>query len=314
MNRMAVRVLRWAAVVLASAPLVAQSVRVYSEFQRLDPAGNVLAVDQAPRPREILSPAVIRNAYASYWVAVTAPAGAGFYLFLGQNPDKSVKPAIYKVVYERRGTAWWPDRLEPLPVDEDGQVADPGALAAGQTARIYWLDLWVPAQTPVGRFRLEVQLNVGDEWVIYPLEMRALDPVLGAPALTASPLAPVDAPADATVREALRGYLCGAGKQDRDEGLTIRRLIRRNARQDVALARSLEAKCQRGVLTASLLKILAPGLEPEPWCQKPVFPAHQGAEWYLRVRDYLYRMADRDCVVDPAMKATITVRPLPQQP
>lgn len=299
---------------LAAASLAAQTVQVYSEFQRLDPKGEILAVDKSPRPREILSPAVVRNAHASFFIAVTVPKDTPFYLFLGQNPENALKPAVYKVAWGQRGAAWWPDRLTPLGLSSEDMVADPGPLQPGQTAVVYLLDLWVPASTPVSRVRLEVQLNVGDEWIICPMEIRVTDPV--SPGLTepGAPLAPVTASAESTARETLRLYLCGGGKKEPEGPLTIRGLIRRNARQDAALARMLEARCGRDVLSAALLAAIAPQAQAGAWCQAPAFPSSQGAEWYLRVRDYLYRAADRGCKVDPATTSTVTVSPVPKQP
>ena len=280
-------------VALAAAPVAAQSVKVYSEFQRLDPRGRILAVDKAPRPREILSPGVIRNAYASFHVVVSVPKDAEFRLYVGENPENTFKTAAYKVRWEQRGTALWPDRLAPLAISADGMVADPGPGPPGRTTVAYVMDLWVPARTPVGRVRFELQLNVGDEWIIYPMEIRVLEPVLPAVAEPGAALAPVTDSAEATAGATLRSFLCGGGQKEPEGPLTIRRLIRRNARQDAALARSLEATCGREAIATGLLAVLAPGAQADSWCQAPVFPADQGAEWYLRVRDYLYRAADR---------------------
>jgi hypothetical protein len=193
-------------------------------------------------------------------------------------------------------------------------VADAGPLQPGQTTVVYLLDLWVPTKTPVGRVRLEVQLNVGEEWIIYPMEVRVTDTV--SPGLTepGAPLAPVTASAESTARETLRLYLCGGGKKEPEGPLTIRSLIRRNARQDAALARMLEARCTKDVLSGALFSIAAPRAEAAAWCQTPAFPAGQGAEWYLRVRDYLHRAADRGCKVDPATTSTVTVSHVPKQP
>ncbi len=314
MNAMALCPLRCLAAAVVAAPLVAQPVQVYSEFQRVDPAGNILAVDKAPRPREILSPAVIRNAYASFHVAVTVPRGKEFSVFLGQNPEGTLTPTVYKEVFVRRGEAWIPDGVKPLTISEEGMIEDSGEGVPGQTTSVYWLDLWVPAKTPVGRLRFEVQVHIGEEWVICPMEVRVLEPVLGSRALVASPLAAVEAPADGSAREALRSHLCGAGKREAVPPLTVRSLIRRNARQDVALAQSLAAKCGAEVLVRGLVRLTAPGVEQTAWCQAPSFPANQGAEWYLRVRDYLYRLAERDCAAEPAPKVTVTVTPLSKQP
>lgn len=87
---------------MSSAP--AQTIRVYSEFQRIDPFGKVVAADAgaAVQPREILSPAVVRNAFASFHVAVTAPVGTEFTLYEGQNPEGSFRVSVYKEVFARR--------------------------------------------------------------------------------------------------------------------------------------------------------------------------------------------------------------------
>ena len=52
----------------------AQTVEIYSEFQRPDPFGGIVEPDRAWKPREILSPAVSRNGFASFHIAVSVPA------------------------------------------------------------------------------------------------------------------------------------------------------------------------------------------------------------------------------------------------
>jgi hypothetical protein len=313
MDQMALWLLRCTGFVVAGGLACGQAVRIYSEFQRVDPFGNILAVDKTPRPREILSPAVVRSAFASFHLAVSVPGGAPFSLFFGQNPEGTLQITVYKEVYVKRGQAWIPDGLERLSIGKEGLVSDPGPRLPGQTTLLYWLDLWVPPATPVERIRLEAQVNVGDKWVVYPMEIRVEEPVLPAVVGPADTLAAVDAPADASARGPLRGYLCGTFKNEAPGPLTIRRLIRRNARQDLALARLLESKAGRNVLTAGLLRLLAPGAELKAWCEAPVFPQGQGAEWYLRVRDFLYRSASLPYPLsEPGVKVTIT--PVEKQP
>ena len=303
-----------AALAVAGAPLAGQAIRVYSEFQRLDPKGQVLAVDKAPRPREILSPAVIRNAHASFHVAVEAPKEDPVSLFLGQNPENVVKPTVYKVGWERQGASWWPERLTPLPVSGEGKVADAGPRLPGQTTMVYLLDLWVPAHAKVERVRFELQLGVGEEWIIYPMELRIQEPRVPVGLTPGSALAPLEAPADASAHELLRAYLCGGGKREPEGPPSLRGIVRRNARQDVALARSLEAKCGKEGVAAGLMALLAPGVQTAAWCQAPVFPGGQGGEGYLRVRDHLYRLAERGCAPESDAKITITVTPLEKRP
>src|SRR5260370_42579381 len=53
-----------------SSIVAAQPLSVYSEFARIDAKGNVTSPES---PREILSPALARNAFATFQVVVQAP-------------------------------------------------------------------------------------------------------------------------------------------------------------------------------------------------------------------------------------------------
>lgn len=310
---MALGVLRWVALWTAAGAAVAQPVKVYSEFQRIDPFGNIVAADKAVRPREILSPAVVRNAFASFHVVVSQPSGVEYSLFLGQNPDRTAVPTVYKEVYTRVGAAWIPDGLEKLSVNGQGLVGKVARQVPGQATVSYWLDLWIPANAKFGRLRFEVQLNVGEDWTIYPMEVRVLDPVLAPAGERSGRLAPIEASAASSAASVLSSYLCGSGQPEAEGALSIRRLIRRNARQDQALARWLEPKLGRHVLMAGLLGPLSPDTQLEAWCRAPVFPKELGAEWYLRIRDYLHRTADLIATgAKPTVKITVTpVKPQP---
>ncbi len=283
------RLLLWAGLgLVVGSRLPAQSVRIYSEFQRIDPFGNILPVDKAERPREILSPAVARNGHASFHVAVTVPAGAQYTLFFGQNPEGALKLTVYKERHVRRGNAWVPDVLERalLPYESAAQL--PGAGIPDQATTTFLLDLFVPPEARVGRMRLEAQLNVGERWVIYPLEVRIMPAVVPKYPRTAEALAPVEAPADQSAAAPWRAYLCGSGERGSGGELTVRKLIRRNAQQDVALARSLEARLGRDAVAAQVARA-AGASDARAWCEASPAPGPLGAEWYLRVRDFLLR-------------------------
>ena len=76
---------------LALLPLLAgvacaQSIEIYSEFQRPDPFGGIVRADRATRPREILSPAVPRNGHASFHIAVSVPGKESYLLYVATNP------------------------------------------------------------------------------------------------------------------------------------------------------------------------------------------------------------------------------------
>jgi hypothetical protein len=265
-----------------------QSVRLYSEFQRIDPFGNILAADRAERPREILSPALARNAFASFQIAVGLPREQSYGLYIGQNPENSVQVTLYRQHWNKRGSQWYPDDLAPLVLSESGMVPAIPPQVTDQKVVLLWMDLWVSPQMPVRRTRLEVQLNVGDHWMIYPLELRIQSPIVPAHDGPFEPLAPIDAPAAQTAATVLRGYLCGPGKEETEGPLTIRRLIRRNARQDLALARQVEPLVGRSVLMSEILKAVG-AADLAVWCQEPNGSGQLGSEWYLRARDTIYR-------------------------
>lgn len=264
----------------------AQSVRVYSEFQRIDPYGAVVAADRAERAREILSPAMARNAYGTFQAVVMVPEGQPYGLFIAQNPDNAVQATAYRPVYVKRGEAWIPDGLEPLKISDSGQVAGFAHQVPDHTATVVWIDMWVAPDAPVRRVRFEIQLNVGEQWIIYPMELRIISPVIPAPSGALEPLVPLEASAAGTAAVPLRAYACAVEGTSEEGPLTIRRLIRRNARQDMALARSLG----RSVLASEILTALG-AADRAKWCEAPAGPPQLGAEWYLRVRDYLYRTA-----------------------
>ncbi len=235
--------------VLAASSLTAQSVRIYSEFQRIDPFGEVVQADRNARPREILSPMVARNAHASFHAAVSVPENVAAYFYFQQNPER-LKAKVYREVF-RHGI---PDELEPaslpslvlLPAD---------ASVKGQTTVVFWLDLWVPAETPVGRMRCDALLGVGGEWFVAPMELRIMAATVSKPRRANGGFPPVTARADA--------FACSSGAETAPQ-LSIRRFIRRDALQDETLA-------------------------GHSLCKESARPTELGPEWYLRARDAVLR-------------------------
>ena len=270
---------------LLAGPVHAQSLRVLSEFQRVDPFGEIVAVDRTPHPREILSPGVARNAFASFQIAATVPEREPFFVYIQTNPPDIFAISLYEELYSKTGAGWIPDALEPVKLPGFGTLPYLPLPIPGQNTVSYWLDVWVPAQTPVGRVRLEVLLKIGRGWLIYPMEVRVLAAVAPPVAEHRAELPPVEAPADAAVNGPWRGFLCNAREKGREERLSVRRLIHRNAVQDLALAR---AGPRQDELRAELAR--RAGVEDlKRWCRSPVAVGEQESEWFLPVRDWLYR-------------------------
>jgi hypothetical protein len=141
----------------------------------------------------------------------------------------------------------------------------------------------------VQRVRVEVLVKIGRGWLMYPMEVRVTPAV--APAVEERHVA-LPAPAeraDAPVYGPFRNFLCNKREKSRDERLSVRRLIHRNALQDMALARALDDG-QHGEFRAKLLE-RAGIADRGGWCKSPLRMMERGPEWFLRVRDWIYRQA-----------------------
>jgi hypothetical protein len=243
-----------AASVLLSGAMPAQEIKIWSEFQRIDPFGKVVAVDRVDNPREILSPAVARNAWASFHLALSIAENTPSFLYIQQNPE-SFQIRVYKEQFTRTADGWMPDRLSEVKLPCTVLLPDIPDPIPRQNTVVYWLDVWVPAKTAVGRVRMEAILKSGDRWLVYPMEVRVTPAMVPKIGPVSARLAPVTSRADA--------FLKSRGRELADPA-SIRRLIRRNAAQDEALAGALEVTL------------------PGP-------PKELGAEGYLKVRDFLLR-------------------------
>src|SRR5437868_2087054 len=78
---------------LVQASICAQPLRVFSEFVQFDKAGDPVAPAQ---PREILSPALVRNGFTSFQISIQGPPGVRWTLYVGLNPGDAVKITLYR--------------------------------------------------------------------------------------------------------------------------------------------------------------------------------------------------------------------------
>jgi hypothetical protein len=225
-----------------SAPFAAraQPLRVYSEFAQIDAGGRVTAPAE---PREILSPAIVRNGFTSFQVVVDVPQGTPYQLYIAQNPENAVEVTLY------RETG---DRLE--------RVSQP---VSGNATQIFWMDVWTARDAPVQRIKVEPQLHVNNDWVIYPMEARVTEAVVPDGTPSGGSLA---------ATEVMRAYLCRPIDVTASGTVSAPSLRFRNAQQDVSLARTGSK--------AELQKLFGA-------CDAP---PSRDPEWYLRIRDYLFRL------------------------
>lgn len=192
------RILLAAGFAIAATPVVAQPVRVFSEFARIDAMGNVTAPET---PREILSPAIVRNGYTSFQVVIQAQPGTRFLMHMGQNPDNAVQVTLYRRVGAQL------EHVE-LPYESSG-------------TEVLWMDVFAERSASVRRVKLEPQVNINGDWIIYPMEVRVRDPQVP------------DVLPPATLRTLLCGGVSAAGIP---AGTAVAQMHLRNERQDAALA------------------------------------------------------------------------------
>jgi hypothetical protein len=283
------------AFVLCAAPLLAESVTIHSEFQRIDPFGHTVPIDQSDYPREILSPEIPRNAHTIFNVAVNVPPNTSYFLYVGVNPPNLIQATLYKEDFVSAGGDWIPDLLTPVHLPAFGVLHDAAASIPGQSTRCYLLDLWVPPSVDVQRVRVEVLLKVGT-WYVSPMEVRigaARVPLTGlatrAPfTMRDESMPPVRARIDASAMELLAGYLLGQPPVPVDAWpggpRNLREAVRRSAEQDIAIAR------QQTRIPQNLWFLAGDGIL-QRWMQGPFTFRWSGAEWYLRARDWIYRNA-----------------------
>jgi hypothetical protein len=267
---------------LLAAGLSAQSLELYSEFQRVDPFGRILPADRAETPREILSPAVARGAHASFHLAITVPAGENYFLYVASNPEDACTLKLYRERFVKAGAEWIPDALEEAADSpEPGVIPDPAQNIPGQTTRLYLLDIAVPRDAKPGRFRVEAQLKVGT-WIVQPLEMRVYSPqVPAAQGGGAAPSIPaLSDGADKSAEELLTSYFSGKFNPAQIEPRTVRDVIARDVIQDLLLAGPYDASMPRPAAVKKLWESRGPRKQT-------------GAEWYLKIRDYLYSTGSR---------------------
>lgn len=260
----------------------AQDIQIYSEFQRFDPFGNPIPADRDMRSREILSPAMPRNGHLSVHVVITAPSGANYFLYAGTNPPGILQVKIYREHFVSCGKTYCPEFLTEQPSPSFGAIPELAHDAARpamnqQTSRSYLFDIRATPDTPPRRVRVEALLKVGT-WLVAPMEVRIVAPTIPSAEhkIIADDIAPIEAPASATAAIQLARYLGGLPPEFPRQLVRLRDIIQRNAAEDMLLARSLN-KAVRPFPELNLLS----------WTTL-MYP-RIGAEWYLRVRDFLYR-------------------------
>jgi len=234
------------AAALGSTPAPGQVLSVYSEFARIDTQGNVVAPET---PREILSPALVRNGFTTFQVVVQVSADTPYVLRIGQNPDNAARVTMYRNV--------------------DGHLEPADEPIKGKSTETFWMDVWVDKTDPVRRIKVEPELEVTGKWVIYPMEMRVRENIVpDFPSSTG-----VTGLADPFA--ILQSYVCNSKRSPPFpvDITNVPAIHLRNARQDVAMASELSPSA------VDELRKWMGGCSARP---------SSDPEAYLHVRDYFF--------------------------
>jgi hypothetical protein len=249
-----------ACLLIAAFDAAAIDIRTYSEFQRVDQTGTVVPQDRAIAPREVLSPGVLRNAFATFRIVVTAPANTFYFLAVQTNP-----PDLFQVrLYREIGFVSLIEELRPSFLA--GVIP---SIRAPEAATSYLLDLWVPADARPGPTRVEVLVKTAD-WKVAPMEVRIL-------AATVPPVPFTFTPVENDSDLAAFGTLLAA-----PQSAPAAPSIIRNAAQDAALLRTLDPHAAARVRNAAIAAFIE---------HRSMFLSPRGSESYLPVRQLLYREA-----------------------
>jgi len=209
---------------------LAAQIEVYSEFRRIGPNGEIVAPDQGGTVREMLSPAVARGGHASFHLVIKAPAGSGYTLYVGQNPEGHGHLTLYRELY----TDGLPDRLQLVKTGFAGPHT--AVMPDNQTADVYWMDIEYPPTVAVERVKVEPQLWAGSHWIVYPMEIRLTEARLKSLPADRDPGVALNARVESAALLALREKLCGTVPAKPTPGEpTVRRLVYRNARELLSL-------------------------------------------------------------------------------
>lgn len=136
-----------------------------------DLSGKSLGCDAIPSwaSHAPLSPAIRQGESLNLLLAVTNKRGSAFVLQTGQNPADSLRMQTSRLFPGTHG------------VDEPVTVPNPirGRIGESQTCALFLLVVTAPADTPIGRVKLEPAAWIpdsagGNYWIRYPMEIRVV--------------------------------------------------------------------------------------------------------------------------------------------
>jgi hypothetical protein len=149
------------------------------EHLRPDPFGGIVeadrAADTAPARRLVLASG--RAAYASCHLIAVLPEGGEYGIEVGGFPAESgLQVDLYREWFHflPASKQYYPDALIPVHSQYRSAMPDPENRIPHQTAQAFWVDIWVPAKTRPGTYKMMVTLKAGKSVSSIPVELTVL--------------------------------------------------------------------------------------------------------------------------------------------
>ena len=253
--------------------------RIYSEFERLNAFGDLIDETPGRTPPEIISPAVTRNSFTSFHVAVTARPGILYWFAIQSNPADTFRVRVYK------------ESASPSSAVLDQLTEEPKAtyflgVMSAMGTDVYLVDIRTPADAPVRTVRFEVLVKEA-YWVVAPMEIRIQEarvPKVNT-GVCCDSLFDSNRSPDGVAWEALLTAFTGAQPPFFAAPANVRSVIRRNAIQDAALIRTLPPATQKMLMERVLSELMR-------HYTSGLIRFDSGGDAYLALRRLLIKLAN----------------------
>jgi hypothetical protein len=173
---------------LAAPKLCGQQVklRVFPEFLRVDPFGQIVKADSAAdatpalnqwqRHRSIQLEGA-RGGYISFHLDVELHGSTDYTLTLSLAPGYgAIQADVYREWFHflERDKSYYPDALIPVRLPYSSRLPEPDNRIAGQRTQAFWVDIWIPESIPAGLYRGRAVLRAGGRSTTLALELKVL--------------------------------------------------------------------------------------------------------------------------------------------
>lgn len=159
------------------------------QFLRPDPFGGIVSADRSAAPaaggfqnNNSISLECARGSYASFHLIVqtAAPGDYRLDLHLSGRAGKIQTDLYREWFHPLRSGEYYPDALIPVSLPYQSQVPAPDNKIAGQTAQVFWVDIWVPPAAIAGEYSGQATLEAGGKRRSMTLRLRVHPAVVPA--------------------------------------------------------------------------------------------------------------------------------------